>query len=102
MELFAMSVAISHARRLLDENQPEAGRAVELADLFCRGSRRKVQRLFQDLWRNEDQDKNRLAADFMQGEYAWLVEGAVDMELAPEAFQTRLLRQTARYEERMS
>jgi alkylation response protein AidB-like acyl-CoA dehydrogenase len=101
MELFAMSAAISHARRLLDEQQPEAGRAVELADLFCRSSRRKVQRLFQDLWRNEDQHKNRLAADFMQGEYAWLVEGAVDMELAPEAFQTRLLRQTARCEERM-
>ena len=50
MEMFAMAASVSHARRLLDLGEPEAERAVELADLFCRNSRRKVGRLFQDLW----------------------------------------------------
>jgi hypothetical protein len=48
-----------------------------------------VQRLFQDLWSNEDARKNRLAADFMQGTYGWLAEGAFDHGLSPEDFKTR-------------
>src|SRR5262249_48886826 len=47
MELFAMAASVSQARQLLDAGEREAERAVELADLFCRDSRRKVRRLFQ-------------------------------------------------------
>jgi hypothetical protein len=92
MELFAMAVSVSHARRLQDERHPDAERAVELADLFCRNAQRKVRRLFQDLWRNNDSRKNRLTADVIQGEYDWLTEGALDLGLSPEAFQPRSLR----------
>src|SRR5262249_48387593 len=48
MELFAMTATVAHARQLLDDRHPEAERAAQLADLFCRGSRRKVKRLFDE------------------------------------------------------
>jgi alkylation response protein AidB-like acyl-CoA dehydrogenase len=93
MELFAMAASLSHARRLLDkrleEGAAEDERAVDLADLFCRNSRRKVRRLFQDLWRNEDAAKNELAASVLAGDHQWLAEEVVDLGLAPESFKTR-------------
>src|SRR5262249_12315765 len=57
MELFAMAASISHARALLTGRHPDAERAVELAELFCRNARRKVRRLFADLWSNDDSRK---------------------------------------------
>jgi alkylation response protein AidB-like acyl-CoA dehydrogenase len=91
MELFAMAASISHARALLAERHPDAERAVELADLFCRNARRKVRRLFVDLWENDDARKNRLAASVMKGDHDLLAEGLVDLGRGPEAFQPRSL-----------
>jgi hypothetical protein len=54
MELFAMAAVVSRARKMADERDPEAVHAADLADLFCRLSRRKVRRLFAELWSNED------------------------------------------------
>jgi alkylation response protein AidB-like acyl-CoA dehydrogenase len=91
MELFAMAASLSHARALLAERHPDAERAVELADLFCRNARRKVQRLFAQLWRNDDARKNRLAARVMKGDHQLLAEGMIDLGRSPEAFQPRPL-----------
>ncbi|MEA2625303.1 MAG: hypothetical protein QOD06_1348 [Candidatus Binatota bacterium] len=91
MELFVMSATVSHARRMADDRHPEAARAMELADLFCRNSRRKVRRLFRELWANDDNRKNRVAAEVMAGRHAWLEAGAVDTGWTPESFQTRAL-----------
>ena len=91
MELFAMAAALSHARGLRAEGHPDAERAVELADLFCRTGQRKVRRLFGDLWRNEDRRKNRLAARVMTGNWRLLTEGTVDLGRGPEAFEPRSL-----------
>jgi alkylation response protein AidB-like acyl-CoA dehydrogenase len=91
MELFAMAATLSRARQMVDARDPEAERALELADLFCRGARRKVRRLFHDLWRNDDAHKNRVAAGVMRGEQAWLEQGAMDIGLTAEAFKTRSL-----------
>jgi alkylation response protein AidB-like acyl-CoA dehydrogenase len=91
MELFAMAGSVSHARRLLNEGNQEAEKAINLADLFCRNSRRKVKRLFQDLWSNEDTRKNELAASVLKRDHEWLAEEVVDLGLGPEAFQTRTI-----------
>src|SRR5262245_10931216 len=91
MELFAMAACLSHARALVAERDPDGERAVELADLFCRTARRKVQRLFADLWSNDDALKNRLAAAVMKGDHQLLTDGVVDLGRAPEAFQPRSL-----------
>src|SRR5262245_53058578 len=91
MELYAMAASLSRARALLDERHPDAERAVELADLFCRNARRKVRRLFADLWSNDDARKNRVTARVMNGDYHLLAEGTVDLGRGPEHFQPRSL-----------
>jgi len=91
MELFAMSAALCRARGMLDQRHPEALQAVELADLFCRNSRRKVRRLFHDLWSNDDTVKNRVATSVMGSRHAWLEEGIFDLGLSEEAFRTQSL-----------
>src|SRR4029077_11925072 len=82
---------ISRTRQMLDDRDPEAEQALALADLFCRTARRKVRRLFRDLWANEDARKNQVAAGVMQGGQVWLEKGAMDIGLTAEAFKTRSL-----------
>jgi len=91
MELFAMSATLCRTRRMIDDRHPEAQQAIELADLFCRSSRRKVRRLFHELWSNDDAVKNRVAASVMGGRQAWLEGGVLDLGLDDYAFQTRSL-----------
>jgi hypothetical protein len=91
MELFAMSATISRARRMADDHDPNAAKALELADLFCRTSRRKVRRFFRDLWHNEDARRNAVASHVLAGEHAWLERGILDIGLTPDAFKTRSL-----------
>jgi alkylation response protein AidB-like acyl-CoA dehydrogenase len=65
MELYAMSAAISRARALRDQAASDSERAVELADVFCRSSRRKVKHLFRELWSNDDARQRKLTAKLM-------------------------------------
>ena len=79
-ELFAMASAASRAHALArtgDENARDAG---ELADLFCRDSRRKVQSLFRDLWRNDDVRKYRTGVNVMAGGHAWFETGVLELD----------------------
>src|SRR5690606_16153800 len=46
MELFAMSASVVRAQTLAHESHSDARKAVALADMFCRTSRRKVRHLF--------------------------------------------------------
>ncbi len=102
MELFAMSAAISRARQLRDDRTPEAEKAAELADLFCRNSRRRVKRMFRDLWSNDDDLKNQIAARLMGGEYAWLEKGHLDAGLTPASFKQQFLTELRRSEEKVA
>ncbi len=89
MELFVMAAAVSRARHMLDQGHPNANNALELTDLFCKASRRKVKRLFADLWANEDDAKTKLAGEILKGSQAWLHEGALDMGWTTETFEPR-------------
>jgi alkylation response protein AidB-like acyl-CoA dehydrogenase len=91
MELFAMAAAVAHAKRLSDSGGPEGAGAIELADLFCRGSQRRVRRSFRDLWSNDDARKNQVAASVMKGEQQWLEQGAFGCGYTPESFRTRAI-----------
>jgi alkylation response protein AidB-like acyl-CoA dehydrogenase len=96
MELFAMSAACAHAKQLEDDKDPNALRAMELADLFCRGSRRKVKKIFKDLWSNDDALRGKIAAQVMAGEHVWLAKGVMELGLSPEDFKTRALTDAGR------
>jgi alkylation response protein AidB-like acyl-CoA dehydrogenase len=71
MEIFAMSACISRVRTMYEEKHPETKHARELCDLFCRNARRKVQRLFRELWRNDDVRKYRVGQSVLKGEQRW-------------------------------
>ena len=71
MEIFAMAACISRARTMREEKHPQAVEAAQLADLFCRNSRRKIRRLFKDLWDNDDLAKYRVGQSVMKGEHRW-------------------------------
>src|SRR5213594_3439701 len=79
-ELFAMAAACCRAQWLLTR-EPETGRrAVELADLFCRQARGRVNAKFRGLWRNADVEGYRVAQDVLRGEHRWLEQGMVELE----------------------
>jgi alkylation response protein AidB-like acyl-CoA dehydrogenase len=102
MELFAMTAAVSRARALVDGRVPQAEQAVAVADLFCRNSRHKVRGLFRDLWSNEDDYKNRIAARVMGGEFTWIEEGRLDVGLTADSFKTRFLTQDSERQPRVA
>ncbi len=72
-ELFAMSAACVRARTEGDA----AG--IELADLFCRQARVRVEALFTALWHNTDAVDVRAARRVVDGRYAFLEEGVVSL-----------------------
>jgi alkylation response protein AidB-like acyl-CoA dehydrogenase len=83
-ELFAMSAACSRAAMLCADEA--AGRGVDgggrsaqqLADAFCRQSRLRVDRLFEELWTNTDDRDRRVAQGVLAGDYRWLEAGVLD------------------------
>jgi hypothetical protein len=78
-ELFAMSAAVVRAQMLhADPDPARGGQATELADLFCRQSRRRVEALFDALWSNDDAGQYHAAQQVMAGRYVWLEEGIMD------------------------
>jgi hypothetical protein len=81
-ELFAMAATITRAKAMADTRDPKATEARELADLFCRSSRRKVARLFRDLWRNDDVVKYKTALNVLAGRHEYVEAGIVGLESA--------------------
>lgn len=71
-DLFAMSAAVVRAK-MLDTTE-----AQELADLFCRQARRRIDQAFHDLWHNDDSDEYAAALQVLEGRYAFMEEGIMD------------------------
>ena len=87
-ELYAMAAAVVRARSM--EGTPEGEKAARMADVFCRGSRLRIEELFRRIGRNADNSTYRLAQEVLRGEHAWLEEGAIQVvpdgvRLAPES-----------------
>src|SRR4051794_40281199 len=87
-ELFAQAASISRAHAMTQAGLAEAVSAERLTDLFCRNSRRKVRRLFRDLWSNDDARKYAVGKAVLDGEHLWLealLEGLhEDLPVLPE------------------
>jgi alkylation response protein AidB-like acyl-CoA dehydrogenase len=77
-ELFAIAAAVVYANTLRSEHPERGEQAAELADLFCRQARRRVDALFGELWSNDDDAAHRLALQSLEGRYAWLDERVMD------------------------
>ena len=79
-DLFAMSAAASRAQAMRRAKDPQARRAVELADIFCRMMRRRIAQRFAAIRSNDDVRKHRTARRLLESEHLWLERGLVPME----------------------
>ena len=75
-ELFAMSAACGRAQAMVKEDPANRG-PVELADLFCRQARRRIDDRFGAVFDNDDVTTYRTAQRVLAGEHAWLEQGMV-------------------------
>ena len=73
-ELFAMSAACVRAE-YLRETGDHGREAYQLADVFCRQARIRVEELFGRLWTNTDDLDRKVVDGVLDGSYTWLEEG---------------------------
>ncbi|MGH9368293.1 MAG: acyl-CoA dehydrogenase family protein [Thermoanaerobaculia bacterium] len=79
-DLFAMSAAVSRAQQMRRSGKAEADRAAELADIFCRMTRRRIDSHFRALRFNDDVARYATARRILAGEHQWLESGLVPAE----------------------
>jgi alkylation response protein AidB-like acyl-CoA dehydrogenase len=77
-ELFAMAAAAAYADTIGREQPERRAEAHELAELFCRQAKRRVEALFAELWDNEDDANRAAAARLLDGRYLWIEDGILD------------------------
>lgn len=76
-ELFAMAAVCVRAQMLRKAGNEEA---VELADLFCREARLRIERHFDNFFGTNDVALYKVSQQVLQGEYAWLEEGIIGFD----------------------
>ncbi len=77
-ELLVMTSVVVRARMLVERGD-EASGANALADLYCRGARRRIRDRFRNLFDNDDTRAYGVARRFLDGEFKWLEQGIVPM-----------------------
>jgi len=77
-DLFAMSAAISRADRLRRDASGNAESASDLADLFCRMTRRRVRGSLRAVGRNDDARSVATARGILAGRFEWMEHDLVD------------------------
>ena len=77
-ELYAIASACVYAQTLQQEDPANRAQYVELADLFCTQARRRVDRLFHDLWFNDDAENYAAAMKVLDGRYTFFESDIID------------------------
>jgi hypothetical protein len=70
-DLFALSSTCARAIKMYNDNPSDNG-PVELADLFCRQARGRIEHDFERLFFNSDKFVYKIAQNTLQNKYAWL------------------------------
>lgn len=73
-ELFAIAATCIRAQTLLRANPGDTA-PIEMADLFCRGARRRIAQAFNSVRRNDDVTTYRVAQNVLAGHHRWLEDG---------------------------
>jgi alkylation response protein AidB-like acyl-CoA dehydrogenase len=87
VELFAQTATVCRAQMMERTGHPHAAEARELADVFCRSSRRRVEELFRGMRSNDDELKYRTARRILEDRYAWWEEGIVGLDASAEEME---------------
>jgi hypothetical protein len=78
-ELLAMSATVSRAQMLFQKD-PTDPSPLELADLFCRQARRRVNEKFHAVWFNDDVRAYAVARKVIDDKLEWLEAGIVERD----------------------
>jgi len=81
-DLYAMAASCVRAQMLVKRGQAEA---VEMADVFCRIARQRIEQKFTELYGPGDMAGYKLAGEVMKGRHTWLEQGIIDPVPAAEA-----------------
>ncbi|HXG58445.1 MAG TPA: acyl-CoA dehydrogenase family protein, partial [Thermoanaerobaculia bacterium] len=81
-DLFAMAASISYAT-MLAKKGGEKRNAIDLADLFCREARQRIEYNFENLFTSTDEKAYRVASRLLDGEYRWFEGDLVEPLAAP-------------------
>lgn len=73
-ELFAIAATCVRAQTLVQANPADKGPLI-MADLFCRGARRRIAAHFRSVARNDDTFTYRTAQQILDGRHLWLEAG---------------------------
>jgi alkylation response protein AidB-like acyl-CoA dehydrogenase len=77
-ELYAMACACVYADTIARGDPRRRQEAFELADLFCGQARRRADRLFTELWANDDAAQYEVAQQVLSGRYEWFERDVLD------------------------
>jgi len=77
-ELFAIASACTYASTLGQEDPGNQAAVYELADLFCAQARDRAERLFHELWANNDDAQYKAAQSVLEGRYEFFERDVVD------------------------
>jgi alkylation response protein AidB-like acyl-CoA dehydrogenase len=87
-DLFAMSAAVSYATMLAKKGGVEQN-AIELADVFCKETRMRIEYNFDHLFDNHDEESYRLVSNILKGDYDWFRGQVVEpVTASAEEFET--------------
>jgi alkylation response protein AidB-like acyl-CoA dehydrogenase len=84
-DLFAMSASIAYAT-MLSKKGGERQNAVDLADVFCREARMRIDYNFKHLFDNHDEESYRLVMKVLKGNFDWF-EGQLVEPVIPTTEQ---------------
>lgn len=71
MELFAISAVCSYAAALKQKDKDKSN-SVDLADLFCREARKRIDNLYRDSRKNNDKKNVQISKKLLAQDYLWL------------------------------
>jgi hypothetical protein len=77
-ELYGIACACVYADTIAREQPNHRQEAFELADLFCGQARRRADRLFAELWANDDRAQYKAAQQVLSGRYGWFEQDVLD------------------------
>ena len=69
-DLFAMAASISYAAMLAKKGGDQKN-AMDLADVFCREARMRIEANFQNLFTDHDDAAYKVVLNLLKGQYEW-------------------------------
>jgi hypothetical protein len=76
-DLFAMTAAVSRAAAIAQSDMSQKSSAIELADTFCRQTRRRIGERFRAIRSNDDVARYATARKLLNGEFRDLLESGL-------------------------